>query len=439
MQLRLKGFVGIEPLISNVEGVTAPIGEISTKSLTYAKDVGIYNASAFPTLTYYSFHSKDGNGVKVAPVPAIMQGHIFQITDWIKTSQGANGSPQTREDFLAAFVAQWGATSTGLNCGELVEIQTGFKFPEWVSFQKTNLDPSNGIEANLTTIWYADESFQSQFDDFDITVVPPVANLEVFFSGKAQVLAALAAQGIGATLQRLQDAKEGHPETIASGENFDWVDPATLTRTPTNWSLLIYGAAGDDLDAIRQAIRDYIAANSTRSEDEWKVIFPDIYKNTEFVIFPRWKLWAIPDRQLYEGTHSPVVKLQEALDYLTAAIPAFPAPWIKNHATAMPCNYKSLTLLLTSSPDNRVGTTDIIDLYPDILNIPTSDTLWESMAQDTRDFLEGLQAMVMTAENMGPYTDVPVGQRRTTRAGIIYVSKRFKDVNYLVASKSTAP
>ena len=291
MQLRLKGFVGIEPLISNIDGVTADVGEISTKSLTYAKDVGVYNAPAFPTFTYFSFHSQNEAGVKV-DVPEIMQGHIFQMTDWINTSQRAGGAPTTRDDFLLAYTQQWSATSTSLNCGEMKQIDVGFYFPEWVSFQKTNLDPSTNIEQNLTTLWFADQSFQSQFDDHDITVIPPVANLEVFFSGKAQVLAALAAQGLGATLARVQLAKEGHPETILSGENFDWVDPATQTRTPTNWSLLIYGQAGDDLDVIRQAIRDYIAANSPRTEDEWKVIFPDIYKNTEFVIFPRWGLWA---------------------------------------------------------------------------------------------------------------------------------------------------
>ena len=133
------------------------------------------------------------------------------------------------------------------------------------------------------------------------------------------------------------------------------------------------------------------------------------------------------------------MNLTEALTYLQAALPAFSSIYVTQHATAMPCNYKSLTLLLTSSPDNRVGTQDITEIYPDILNIPTSDTLWESMAQDTRDFLEGLQEMVMTAENIGPYTDVPIGQRRTTRDGIIYVSKKFGDVNYLVASKNTAP
>lgn len=438
MQLRLKGFVGIETLISNQEGVTAPIGEISTRGLTYAKDVGIYNDPANPTLTYYSFHCRDGNGAAL-PVPPVMQGHVMAMAAWINTTQRQNGSAQTREDFLLNFTQQWQGTSTNLNCGEMKQIDVGFFFPEWIQFQKTNLDPSTNITENLTTLWFADESFRSQYDEFAITVIPPVANLNVFFSGKAQVVAALAAQNTGATLTRIQDAKEGHPETILSGENFDWVDPATLTRTPTNWSLLIYGAAGDDLDAIRQAIRDYIAANSTRTEDEWKAIFPDIYKNTEFVIFPRWKAWAIPDRALYQGTHSPIVKLKEALDYLKTTLPLYTASHIDAHGTTLPCNYKSLALLLTSSPDNRVGTLDITDLYPDLINVPTSDTLWEAMGPETRAWVEGIQKMVMTAETMGPFTDLPLGQRRTTRAGIIYVSQKFNDVNFLVASKATAP
>lgn len=438
MQLRLKGFVGIESLISNTEGIVAEVGELSTQARTYAKDVLYYYTPLYSALEFACFHSKDGAGAKV-PVPPVMQGHVFDVANWINTSQRLNGSPQNREDFLAAYVQQYGGTSTNLDCGLMKQIDVGFYFPEWVSFQKTNLDPAGGIEENLTTLWFADESFRSQYDDYEITVVPPVANLNVFFSGKAQVVAALAAQGIGATLQRLQDAKEGHPETISSGENFDWIDPATQQRVPTNWSLLIYGAAGDDLDAIRQAIRDYIAANNTHTEDEWKVIFPDIYKNTEFVIFPNWNAWAIPDRALFQGVHSPVVKLKASLQYLKDALPTFLPTWIDTHGVAIPCNYKSLSLFLTSSPDNRVGTTDITDLYPDIINVPTSDTLWEAMAADTRAWLEGVQKMVMTAETMGPFTDLPTGFRRTTRAGIIYITKKFNDVNFLVASKGTAP
>lgn len=438
MQLRLKGFVGIESLISNQEGQVAPIGELSTQARTYAKDVGIYNSDTHPTLSYYSFHAVDGLGANVGVAP-VMQGQIFEVANWINTTQRLNGAAQTREDFLLAYTQQWSPTCTNLNCGEMVAIEVGFYFPEWVSFQKNDLLPDAGIEENLTTLWFSDASFRSQFDEYEITVVPPVENLNVFFSGKAQVLAALAAQGIGATLLRLQNAKEGHPETIASGENFDWIDPATQQHVPTNWSLLIYGAAGDDLDAIRQAIRDYIAANSTHTEDEWKVIFPDIYKNTEFVIFPAWSEWAIPDRALFQGVHSPVVKLKSALQYLKDALPSFTAAHIDVHGVAIPCNYKSLTLLLTSSPDNRIGTTDITDLYPDIINVPTSDTLWEMMAADTRAWIEGVQKMVMTAETMGPYTDVPTGFRRTMRDGVIYITKKFNDVNFLVASKASAP
>ncbi len=438
MQLRLKGFVGIEPLISNAEGVVAPIGEISTKSLTYAKDVGQYNSDVHPTLTYFSFHAKDGQGAKVL-VPPIMQGHIFDMADWINTSQRVNGAPINREDFLAAMTQQWSSTTTSLNCGEMIQIDVGFFFPEWVAFQKTDLDPASGIEGNLTTLWFCDASFQGQFDDYEITVVPPVTNMDVFFQGKAQVVAALAAQGMSQVLQRLQVAKDGSPETILTGENFDWIEPITGNKVSTSWSLLIYGQAGDDLDAIRQAIRDHIAANSTHTEEEWRAIFPDIYKNTEFVVFPRWSLWAIPDRQLFQGIHSPIVKLRDAVDYLKAALPGFGATWVESHATAIPCNYKSLTLLLTSGPDNRAGTSNISDLYPDLMNVPTSDTLWSMMADDTREWVLGLQEMVQAAEVMGPYTDVPPGLRRTTRSGVIYVTKKFKDVNFLVASKGTAP
>lgn len=438
MQIRLKGFVGIETLISNTEGVVAPAGEISTLALTYSKDVGIYNSDTYATLTYYSFHCRNELGAKLI-VPAVMKGHVFEMANWVNTSQRAGGSPQTRTAFLAALVQQWSGTAINLNCGEMVQVETGLFFPEWVSFQKTNLDASTGITGNLTTLWFSDSAFRNQYDESEITVIPPVDNLEVFFAGKAQVQAALAARDLPTTLEKVEVAKGGKPETIISSENFNWVDIATAQTVKTSWMLLIYGAAGDDLDQIREAIRNYIAANSTRSEAEWKQIFPDIYKNTEFVIFPQWHLWAIPDRQLYQGTHSPVLNLKAGINYLKAAVPSFGATHLETYGAAMPCQYKSLTLLLTPSPDNRINTQQITQVYPDIINVPTSDALWESMAEDTKDFLEGLHQMVITAETMGAYTDVPQGFRRTTRSGVIYVSRKYKEVNYLVAAKSTAP
>ncbi len=438
MQLRLKGFVGIETLISNVDGVVAPVGELSTLSRTYSKDVGVYPSISDPAYTYYSFLCSFADASKTT-VPALLQGQIIAMAKWIYQKQIINGAPSDRIEFLEDLIEQFDTGITGLNCGEMIQIDTNFFFPAWITFRKTDMPALDPAEDNIVTVWFADAAFKAQYDEFSITVVPPLTPLELFFNGKTAVLAALAARSLTETMLKVQEAKEGYPESILSAENFDYVDPVSGSRHPTNWTMLIYGAEGDDIDAIRDAIRAYIADNSARPEADWREIFPDIYKNTEFVVYPRWKLWGIPDMQLYEGTHSPIIQLKKELDYLKVVQAGLPPLHIDAHGAVIPCNYKSLSLLLISSPDNRDNLFDISQVYPDIINVPTSDTLFAAMNAETRDWILGIQEMLMIAETVGTYTDMPPGFRKVARTGVIYVTKKFKNINYLVASKATTP
>jgi hypothetical protein len=438
MQLRLKGFVGIESLVSNTKGVISAVGELSTLSLTYSKDVGLYNSTAPSGYNYYSFLCAFDNGV-AATVPLSIEQDIFQLAAWVYNKQILNGAPSTRFDFLNDLVEQFQSTSTAINCGEMIQVDSNFFFPEWITWKKNDLPEGDPAQDNAITVWFADASFSSQYDEYAITVVAPVDNLELFFNSKAALLAALNSRPLSETMLKIQEAKGGYPESILSGESFDWVDPVTSSRHSTNWTLLIYGGNGDDVDAIRQAIRDFLSAHSTRTEAEWRAVFPDIYKNTEFLIYPRWANYAIADMQLFQGIHSPISNLRKEINYLKQVQPGLSAEHIESHATALPCNYKSLNLLFIAGPDNRDSIYDIKMVYPDLLNVPTNDTLWTMMSSDTRAWVTGIQEMLMIAETVGTYTDMPTGLRKVARAGVIYVTKKFGNINFLVASKATTP
>jgi hypothetical protein len=435
---RLKGFMGIEPLVLNTSGVIAPIGELSTYSLTYAKDVGEYNSNTFSKYTLYSFVSALADGSKVA-APQTIQDQVFSVTDWAYQKQILSSASTTRAAFLADLTTQYASTATLIDCGNMVQATGGLLFPEWISYKQSGLATNDPAYDNTVTIWYSDSVFAQQYDEFLILVVPPLANIDVFFSPKATVVAALGAVTLSQNLAAIQTAKSRYPETVVSGENFDYVDPISLTRTPTNWSLVIYGLAGNDIDAIRDSIRTYIAANSTHTELEWRAIFPDIYKNTEFLVFPRWKNFAIPDRDLQQGTYSPNVNLAKEVAYLKTQLPGYLASYVDAHASVIPCNYKSLALLLIGSPDNRGNLFDITTLYPDIINVPTADALFQSMGPSTQAWILGLQNMILAAETSLTYSQLPSGLRKTIRNGIVYITAKFNNVNFLVATKASTP
>lgn len=436
---QLKAFVSIETLIANDAGVISPVGELSSFSQTYTKERGVYNLDAYPLLTLHAFKSAYTD-TGFAKVPSLVQHAVLALSDWMLTTQMLPGSVQTRTAFLTLLIEQFSATATSLNCGEMVLLEGDVWFPEWISWQQTDLPSAQPASTNALMVWFSDASFRQQYNEYEIVVVPPLLPLDRFFAGASAVRADLSARLLPAILSDIQTARNFIPESVMSGESFDYVDPTNPTnRVSTSWTLLIYGKSGDNLDAVREAIQAYIAANSTHSVTEWKLIFPDIYKTTEFLIYPRWHNYAIPDRMLQAGIYSPVVSLKKEVDYLKAVLPLIEPTHIETHAAVLPCTYKSLALLLLAGPDNRNGKFAITLVYPDIINVPTSDTLFEAMAESTQEWVLQMERMVIAAESMTTYSDPPDGFRKVLRAGVLYVTAKINNIAYLVASKASTP
>jgi hypothetical protein len=442
MTYRLKGFMAIDSLTVNTIGVVAPIGEISPLSLTYAKDKGTYTTSTYASLMLYSFTSKY-SATGAAAVPDLIAAQAFNITNWIYQKQTATGASTTQTAFLADFIAQYGASITAIDCGQMIQVNSGLFFPEWVAWKNQSFAAQDPAFDNLNTVWFCDQSFQNQYDDYAITVVPPLSPIDQFFTGRGPVNAAIAATNYTTTTQAAQVAKAGYPETIITSLPFNYVDPLNpslpANYVPTNWTILIYGLAGNTSDNIRSAIQAYIAANSTHTLNEWKVIFPDIYKATEFYVFPRWNNYAIPAQILQAGTYSPIINLKKELDYLKAHLPIIDPTWIDNYTRVLPFNYKSLALLMISSVDNRVGAFSIDAVYPDIINVPTSDAMFESMGTSTKLWLLKISLMIMTAETVTTYSSTPTGMQKILRNNILYIASTINGIQYLVATKASTP
>lgn len=438
---KLKSFVTIESFILNQVNAVSPIGEISTHSLTFAKDKGVYANLTTPELTLYAFSSTSNTTAGVV-VPTAVSSKLFEVINWVHKKQIINGAPTDRVTFVADLVEQYGDALGSLSCGDMIEVKSGVWMPEWISGKVLGIVSTSFAYDNEVMVWLSNNSFAAQYDEYALTVIPPLKNIDAFFGTKASVVAALAARTLPQIMLEAQAAKGGFPETVVAAEEYNWVDPVSASLTPTSWTFLIYGAAGDNEDSIREAIRAYIAANSSHTEAEWKTIFPDIYKSTEFMIFPRWHNYAVADRVLQAGTYSPVVMMKKETTWLKARLTVamgYSTAFIDTHASIMPTSYKSLALLITGGPDNRSSLFDITRVFPDIINVPTSDTLFELMAEPTQEWLLKLQAMLIVAEKASIYSVLPSGMQRLVRNGILYITSRYAGITYLVASKATTP
>jgi hypothetical protein len=202
--------------------------------------------------------------------------------------------------------------------------------------------------------------------------------------------------------------------------------------------VLIYGAAGDNIDAIKDALVAYILANSTQTREQWTVILPDIFKRTEFVLIPRWDLYAIPNLTVQAGIHSPVSTLGEALAKAVAVIGSgYPSAHINSHAQLLGHPYKSLHMLAVGGPENRDNKWKITDVFADYIAVASTSLDFNRMSNATKGWALMLADLLLAAEVAEEFSSVPIGMSKTIRNGILYVVKSYQNIHFLMATKAS--
>lgn len=432
---QLKGFAAIDTLVSNVEGVIAPIGELSTYSSTFSKERLIYPSITNPNITTNIFSSISSLAGNIVP-PVVIVTLADMMLGWIYERQLASTVVETRQQFQDALANNFVSECVGVVCGELIYAANGKQFPEWISWKTREYTQ----EDNITTIWLSDQSFRQKYDNYELVIVPPITNLDTFFNGAAAVLASVSSVTHVGRFNMIQTARADKPETVLVGVSYNWIDPLNTTNLiNTNWTVLIYGPNGNDNDIIRERIANYILANSSHTEAEWKAIFPDIFKRTEFLFFPRWHNYAIPNLVLQSGIYSPITYSTKEITYLKNILSDYTAHFVEQHASVMPHPYKCLALDVIGGFENRENLFDITQIYPDILNVSTTSVDYNRMSADTQGLLSRLTEMILIAESLTYYSNIPVGYRKVERYGVMFVSTRYMNIELLVSSKLTTP
>jgi hypothetical protein len=199
--------------------------------------------------------------------------------------------------------------------------------------------------------------------------------------------------------------------------------------------VLIYGAAGDNVDSIKDALMAHILANSTHSQAEWTAIFPDIFKRTEFIILPLWDQYAIPNRNLATGIYSPQVDLAAVVAKMKTYATQYPEAHIDTHLTMFTHPYRSLALLSIGSPDNRNEKYKLREIFSDLISVASTSVDFNRMAESTQEWAYELERMLYVAESMSEFTTVPTGMQKIKRNGILYLAKSYLNINYLVVAK----
>lgn len=432
--MNTKSFCNIQRFVLNNPNTNADIGELSTYAETYSKDIGVYMDPDYPEYTINNFSAKNIDGVKVM-ISSTLATVMIKLVNIVVQNAADNPGENFTHTVNALMIdkaAEYGIFNVAV--GPMV-MWDNHSVCSWFSFSSTEIG-----DDNVHKIWLDLDSFLRQYPEYELVMVPPVAVLDTFFQAPALVRQMISSITIAGIMGKAQITRGKSPDTTTHADMYDYVDPTNpAIRTPVPWVMLIYGAAGSNSDLIRATLIDYILTNSTHSRADWTVIFPDIFKATEFIIAPFWQKIAMPARALTHGVFSPIVAPSEVKPHLAYACPGYTATHIESNMLVVSHVFRSLQLAVCGGMDNRNTHFKISDLFPDYITVPTTSTDFNRMGQKTQNFALLLTELLNIADLYDDNYDIPLGTTKTTRAGLTYLVRSIDNVQYLVLAKVSAP
>lgn len=425
----LSAFMSMSAINNNVPGMTSPIGELSRESGTFAKEVGLYGKPDYPDVRLHSFDCRDDDTM-VPLAPAYVTA-ILALGQWMYTRAITGNFNADKDSCQQKINADFSSTIEIQSIGSM-RTNGNYWLPEFLFFKVLG-QPDD----NVMRIWFSDPAFQAQCDVYEIVVIPVVESLDDLHKDRLTVQNLLSNVTVTGMLEKAAVLTAGYPETYLPAKNYDWVDRNDPTvRYPTPWTVAIYGAAGNNPDVIRQALVDYILENSSYPREDWELIYPDLFRPTEFYIAPIWDRYSLPNQVITAGMFSPTIPYRHMMDYVKQLVAGVTDEFLVENMTAVSLNYKGLMFMSVGNPHNRYDAFRFDELWPKYINLSTMHADFDRIPPNTKTFILFLINLVHLAEEATEYSKLPVGISRMERDGIAYLAASHDDVMYLVAIRN---
>jgi len=426
----IKGFMEMQSFVDNVPWSISPLGELSNLAKTFSKEVGHYSRPSQPDVDLRTFLSRDGENL-VAAENALVEP-ILQIGQWMFEGAATGLFNDTTEDFVSSLLSEFSSIIEDVEAGNMVNGGENRFLPEYIQFTVRTVADS------YVKIWFADDAFQRQYDEFELVIVPPLDNLDDLIRTPVEVKASLDQIDDSGRQTRIQQAKNNYPDTLTKVELFEWSSPLQPEIIlNTYWGIIIYGPAGNNVDSIRNALVEYVLANSSYEREVWEEHLPDIFKTTEYTIVPFWDKYAIDNQTLQRGVLSPTVRHKDVLAIAKASATEYPEAHVEEYVETSAVAYRSLSFAIIGGPDNRDGIMTFYGRFKDYITLPTTSTEFSRMDPVTQAWIVKFVEMLRTADDMTEFSDIPVGMTRLIRNDIMYLVATFNEVQYLVLSRQS--
>lgn len=417
----------------------AEFGEISTHLMTFTRDIVNYASTTNPDSELFVFRSVDEMENRTLPSAGFVSG-MLAFGQWIHNQLKNNTIPPNRNKsaFIQTIMSQF-PNMLNVDIGEIVSsnIEADLHCPDYVSFQMMD-----GTYRFQTTLWFIDSAMRRQYEHFEIFIIPPVPDISQLINTKPNVHAILAEQTSDVLIRNIQNIVKDQPNTALQSFRAQWHDPNDFNAVlNTEWTAVIYGEAGNDDEAIKEKIKEYILDHSNYTK--WPEIYPDLYTETEYAFFPMWNKFALSENAVQVGIYSPMVRLKDLRNVVKTFLPSGYQEigktvdvYLEDNLFAGSANYRTISFGCVGNPNNVDGKVDIQMLYPDLnLALGTMDADFGRMSLVTQEFCTRLHAALDVAREYDPSIPLPAEYNRVTRRGNYFISFRYNNFIYVLLTK----
>lgn len=432
----IRAFVSIGTLANNTPGVVAPFGELSVYSQTYSRDKQHLVSPTAPDTQVIVFSARNDSGSPFSPNVGTSNS-LTSIAQWVYRQYITNSIPRNinKAAFAAAIQSQF-PTYSSVVVGELLAgSTTTLNMPDYIRFTVV----LSGITYNMR-LWFSDQSFRSQYDLYEISIVPPVANIGTLNGTQASVATAVLSRGILNTQNQVNVIVANNPPTAVQPFVLTWVSPTGNAATlETTWLIVAYGQGALDDTIIREAIRSYLQAQEPSVT--WPTIYPSLFTSAEYTIVPLWDNIHPVGQTVDVGVYSPMVVASGARTRVQSRLPG---PYqnstslvshLNSHMQLIPLIWRGMVVATVGSPTNQSSAYKFSGLIPDYLNVPSTSPDYGRMSVLTQQFLATLNDALEEARTFGPTSLTPAGLIKIVSANRLYLSFNFEGFRILVLTR----
>ena len=437
----IKGFFIIPNLVDNRDGYTAKFGELSELAETFSRDRRLYdNATSAPNIQLSTFRYVDSTGAMINPANTAVINRILILGQWIYDQYESASIPTQLQNTLFAEALTQEHNFTEVTVGNITSgTASNKRLPTFVRFKMSE----GGLDYQVK-IWLSDLAFRQEYEHYQIFVIPPVpsiADLRLNLVGLTTVFSTI--DVAGHIIDNVSSVTAKYPQTVIHKHVLQWHDLSNPEITMnTTWSIIAYGSGGADTEAIKEAIRNYIATNS--NEAQWNVIYPSLYSENEFALIPVWDEIAAPESGPMPNLFSPTTTVSKITSIANSKLPAgygqitgSLSTHLRNNLRTLPSSYRELMLLAIGNPNNSNNVVDIKSLYPDYTGIPSSNADFSRMSADTRTFITTLHNALDVAYSADLATVLPSQFTRSIRSSRLYVCFALNGFSFMVQSRQS--